>query len=353
MGVASWTTPSYASLKEKDLIAEKLFEIEDEVIWGFTFLNSSEVLLTLRKGDLYHFNLKNKKLKKIKTFDVFAYGQGGLLDVQMFKVEGKETLYFTYSKKVKGKATTALARAYWVKDNLTDFQDIFVAKAENDKTIHFGSRLAFDGKHLFMTVGERNQRHLSQTLNNHHGKILRLLPNGKPAPENPFVKKGGLPEIYSFGHRNPQGIFWDDKRKILFSCEFGPRGGDEINIIKPGLNYGWPVITYGSEYYGPKIGEEKKEGMEQPLAYWVPSISPSGMTVYQGNAISEWKGDIFLANLSSSHLRRLKFVDGKITEQQELFKGMDERIRFVSEGPDGRLYFSTDSGMFFGVSKKN
>lgn len=341
--LCSFPQTSGKDLIQKDLKLKTILDLDDKVIWGFAFLNANELLFTLREGQLYHYNLLTMKRVRLESPKVAANGQGGLLDVQVFDISGKKTVYLTFSSKVKGTTTTSLASGHFKDGKLNDLKTIFNAKVQSDTTRHFGSRLAYDGTHIFMTVGDRGKRSFAQDLRLHNGKILRLTPEGKAFAGNPFSKKG-YPEIWSYGHRNPQGIFFDQEKKILFSCEFGPRGGDELNIIEEGKNYGWPVITYGSEYYGPSIGTTHKKGMEQPLAYWVPSISPSGLTVYSGDKIPLWKGSLFLANLSSNHLRRLEYKDGKITLEQKILEDLEERIRYVSTGLDGYLYFSTDSG---------
>lgn len=331
--------------------AKPVFKHEGEVLWGFSFLDESQIFVTTRAGKLFLVNVASGKKEELKAPKVEAEGQGGLLHPEVIEVGKAKWLYLTFSAKRKGVLTTALARAP-IKDGKAGvFEEIFAATVKSDTTRHFGSRLATDGKSLYMTVGDRGERQYAQDLNLHNGKILRLNFDGSPYSKN---KSGGLKEIYSYGHRNPQGIHYDDQRKMLFSCEFGPRGGDELNLIKEGHNYGWPVITYGREYYGPKIGETHKEGMEQPLAYWVPSISPSGMSVYYGERYPKWKGDIFLANLSSTHLRRLKLSkELRVIEQEVLFDKLEERIRHVEVGPDGHLYFSTDSGQIFKIIEKS
>lgn len=339
-----------ADLSKKDLILTKIHHEEDEVIWGFTFLNKEELLLTLREGSLIHFNLRTKKRKKLAVPDVHAYGQGGLLDVQKFTINGKDKVYITYSSRVDGVKTTSLAVADFDKGKLGSFKNIFNAKVKSSTNRHYGSRLNYDGNFLYMSVGDRGERQFAQDLSLHNGKILRLTPEGVAAEGNPFIGKG-LPEIWTYGHRNPQGIFYDSSTQKLFSCEFGPRGGDELNLIEKGKNYGWPVITYGREYYGPKIGTTEKKGMEQPITYWVPSISPSGMTIYSGDKIKSWKGDIFLANLSSQHIRRIRLQDNNVVEQQKILEDLEERIRFISTGLDGFLYFSTDSGFLYRIEK--
>lgn len=335
-------------LSQKEVKITKIFEEEDSVIWGFSFLDKNNLLLSFREGRLVHLNFKSKKKENIGIPTVHAYGQGGLLDVQKFEINGLDYIYITYSQRVDGIKTTSLARAPFKKGKVGKFINIFNAKVKSDTNRHYGSRLAYDGKYIFMTVGDRGKREFAQDLNLHNGKILRLTPEGKAAPGNPF-EKNGLPEIWTYGHRNPQGIYYDSSKGGLYSCEFGPRGGDELNVIVKGKNYGWPVITYGSEYYGPKIGTTKKEGMEQPLVYWVPSISPSGMTIYKGDKYVKWKGDFFLANLSSHHIRRVKIKEGKVIEQQKILEDLDERIRAISTGPEGYLYFSTDSGLLYKI----
>jgi glucose/arabinose dehydrogenase len=185
-----------------------------------------------------------------------------------------------------------------------------------------------------MSIGERNKRNKSQDKNLHHGKILRLTLDGKA-------------EIWSMGHRNPQGLGFDGQG-VLYNAEMGPRGGDEVNVIKKGVNYGWPIITYGREYYGPSIGEKEKAGFEQPLAKWVPSISPSGMSFYTADRLKKLNGNLFLATLSGEHVHRIVFdKDMKIAKEEELFSDLKERFRQVKQGPDGAMYFTTDSGKIY------
>lgn len=192
---------------------------------------------------------------------------------------------------------------------------------------------------VYVTIGDRAKRKYAQDLTNHHGKVLRLTLDGKIPKDSPFKNS----EIFSYGHRNPQGIVRDSRGRIFVS-EFGPRGGDEINIIEAGKNYGWPIITYGREYYGPKIGATHKKAMEQPITYWVPSISPSGITIYTGDKILKWKENLFIACLSGKHLRRLVLKGKKVIKQEVLFENFKRRIRHVRTGLDGYLYFSTDRG---------
>ena len=346
--VISSSAVCFAKLNVK---AKKVYQ-SNSVVWSFSFINHSEMIISHRNGKLVYYNQKTGKKTPLVAPKSEVDGQGGLLDVHYYPVGDKNYVYLTYSEKVGKVVTTSLARGVFKNKSLVDLKTLFRAKIFGDSSIHFGSRLVFKDKHIFMTVGDRGERDYAQKLGFHNGKILRLTLEGKPATGNPFIgNPKALPEIWSYGHRNPQGIGISPTDNSVYSCEFGPRGGDELNIIKRANNYGWPVITYGSEYWGPKIGDTHKEGMEQPLTYWVPSISPSGMAFYSGNKIKEWSGDLFLANLSSKHLRRLVIRKQKVVKQEVLFNELEERIRHVRTGVDGYLYFSTDSGKIYKVTK--
>lgn len=333
---------------------ETVFET-DAVVWGFDFINTEEMLLTLRDGRLVHVNLNNKTQNIIPIKSVKVAGQGGLLDVHYQLIAGTPYVYLTFSKAAEGGNTTVLARGEWANNQLNNLEIIFEAKiAPVDSLLavgnrHFGSRLLFVDSYIYMTIGDRGNRDYAQSLDYHNGKIVRLKLNGEPADNNPFGSEA-LPEIWSYGHRNPQGIDIDPRNQKIYSVEFGPRGGDELNFIEKGNNYGWPIITYGREYWGPSIGDTHQAGMEQPLAYWVPSISPSGMAFYSGDKIAAWQNNLFLANLGSQHLRRLVIEDGQVVEQEVLFADLNERIRHVRTGADGFLYFSTDSGKVMRVT---
>lgn len=346
IGLSSFAVNEVSS---KQMKLKLVHENEGEVIWGLTFIDKDHAIYTTRSGNLFRLNLKTGKGVKLNPpSNIYSYGQGGLLDAKVFKIKEKDFLYVTFSTSNKGTKTTALARtALDGKDNKKlSWEILFKAKVISDTTRHFGSRLAYDGRYLYMTIGDRGKRHYAQDLKTHNGKILRLLPSGLAAPGNPFAKQG-LAEIWSYGHRNPQGISWDGSK--LYSCEFGPRGGDELNLIERGKNYGWPVITYGREYYGPKIGVTSKEGMEQPLTYWVPSISPSGLKIYRGERYKNWKGSLFLANLSSRHLRRVVLKEKKVVKEEKLFADLEERVRHVESSPEDYLFFTTDSGKIYQI----
>ncbi|PIK13606.1 PQQ-dependent sugar dehydrogenase [Halobacteriovorax sp. JY17] len=328
---------------------KEILKVKD-IIWGFDFTDSKTIVANLKDGAIIKYDLETKKVVTLNSPKVTVTGQGGLLDIKYQVVNKVPYVYYTFAKKVKGTVVTALGRAKYASGKLSQHETLFESKIHSSTGRHFGSRLAFVGETLFMTIGDRGERDYAQKLDYHNGKILRLTLEGKPLADNPFVNtKNALPEIWSFGHRNPQGIFYDEETKTLYSCEFGPRGGDELNLIKKGLNYGWPVITYGKEYWGPGIGEEKKKGMEQPIIYWTPSISPSGMTRYTGNKNPKWKGDFFLASLGSTHLHRVRLKNGKVIEEEKLLTNLNERIRQVRTGIDGELYISTDSGKILTV----
>lgn len=325
-----------------------------DIIWGMTFVDNTNVILSLRGGEILLLDIVTKKTRKLKAPKVVEKGQGGLLDVKLKKIADKTYLYYTFSDFVKETLVTKLGRAQFVNEDLVDHEILFQAKQVSSNTRHFGSRLLFKDDLIFMTVGDRDNREFAQNLEYHSGKILRLTLEGKPASGNPFLNQSKvLPEIWSYGHRNPQGITLDLRDGSIYSSEFGPRGGDEVNIIEASKNYGWPVITYGLEYWGPKIGETHKEGMEQPLVYWTPSISPSGMVFYNADKFPKWRGSLFVANLSSRHLRRLEIQNKKVIKQEVLLSDLKERIRHVEVAPDGQLYVSTDSGKFISVSLNN
>ena len=322
---------------------EKIFEGE-EVIWGMDFISKNELVFTERSGKFKLLNLATKKVSEITGVPkVYAEDQGGLLDV--FYDAKMGTLYLTYSDPDASNPTTSLFRGKLSADKKSiQGSRIFQAHAFEKGGIHFGSRVVIDDKgFLFMSVGERNKRDQAQLLTNHQGKILRLDRDGKVPPGNPFIgNKDALPEIWSYGHRNPQGLTISPSGQLL-NAEFGPRGGDEINLVEKGANYGWPVITYGREYYGPKIGTTAKEGLKQPLMHWVPSINPSGISFY--------KGDLYLACLDN-HIRRIVLKGTSKVSEEKIIDDLGERFRQVKAGPDEALYLSTDSGKIYKLSSK-
>lgn len=252
-------------------------------------------------------------------------------------------VYLTYSFGNNYENLTRVARARFEDHALHDLEVIFSARPAKSGGFHFGSRLLFlpDGS-LLITVGEGANPENAQNMSRHLGKILRIMPDGSPATDNPFqARVDAAQEIYSYGHRNPQGIAMHPTTGKIYATEHGPRGGDELNLIEPGKNYGWPVATYGYEYHGPRVSEHTEvEGTVQPLVVWTPCIAPSGLAFYTGDAFPEWKGDLFAGGLVLKQVRRVKFDGDKIIGDETL--QFEERIRDVRQGPDGYLYVLTD-----------
>jgi glucose/arabinose dehydrogenase len=316
--------------------------------WGLAFLPDGRMLVTERAGRLRYVGKDGALSEPIAGVpSVHAVGQGGLLDVILDpEFVQNSVIYLSFAERGDGDENgTAVARARLDGDRLADVTVIFRQQPKFASKHHFGSRLVFarDGN-LFVTMGDRNsQRGLVQDLGTHIGKIVRITKYGKVPQDNPFTdKKGALPEIWSYGHRNIQGATLHPETGELWVHEHGPKGGDEINLSKAGRNYGWPVITYGREYSGPAIGEgTAKAGMEQPVHYWIPSIAPSGMTIHSGNGYPAWKGQLFVGALAAQQLVRLVIEpDGKLRSEERI--AIKKRVRDVREGPDGALYLLTD-----------
>lgn len=339
------------------------FQVEEVVgglgvPWGMVFLSPKELLFTEREGKIYLLDLETgRKIELQGGPKVFSQGQGGMLDVAVAKGYAREDwIYFTYSKEQAGQGVTTLARARLLADRLQDWQDLLVTKSATNTTRHFGSRIAFNGKgHLFFTIGDRGDRPNGQDLTTHAGSILRVNLDGTVPGDNPYANGDGLPEIWSYGHRNPQGIVYDALLNRLWSNEHGPRGGDEINLILPGKNYGWPVVSHGKEYWGPvQVGEGRtKPGMVDAVKVYIPSIAPGSLLLYSGKAFPRWQGNLFAGALVMRHLNRVVLSDdGEAVEEERLLADLEERIRCVVESPDGLLYFSTDSGRILRLRPK-
>jgi len=317
--------------------------------WGMDFLPDGQLLITERSGQLHLANLDTKQIRKIAGLPKFKeHGQGGLLDVLVHpNFKSNQSIYLSYIKGEKRRYGTEVLRAKLNDLNVSDIETIFVAEPKVSGSRHFGSRLVIDAdNYLFISLGDRGDRPLAQQLGSHIGSLIRLHDDGTVPSDNPFIKdNNALAEIFSYGHRNIQGMSLRHSDNSLWTHEHGPQGGDELNLTEKGNNYGWPSITYGANYgTGFKIGEGvEKEGMEQPVYYWVPSIAPSGMDFYEGDKFPNWKNSLFIGSLKFSTLVRLELDRNQVIHEERLLKNEFGRIRDVNQGPDGLIYLLTDS----------
>jgi glucose/arabinose dehydrogenase len=320
--------------------------------WSLAFLPDGRLLVTERPGRLRLVDREGRLSRPLAGLPaVFAVGQGGLLDVAVDRTFAQNaTIYFCFSDPVEGGGQTALARARLVdgeQPRLEEVRTIFRQKGPPSRSNHWGCRIVQTAdSNLFLTTGDHySGRDLAQTLDNHLGKVIRVRPDGSAPPDNPFAgRNGALPEIWSFGHRNIQGAALHPETGRLWIHEHGARGGDEINLPQAGRNYGWPVITYGADYSGAKIGVgTRKEGMEQPVHYWVPSIAPSGMAFYAGDLLPAWRGNLLVGALAGAALVRLELAGDKVVKEERLLRNLRERIRDVRTGSDGALWLLTDA----------
>jgi glucose/arabinose dehydrogenase len=317
--------------------------------WSLAFLPDGRALATEKGGDLMLIE-KGARTGKVVTGTppVDHDSQAGLFDVVPhpdYARNGWIYLAYSHPQENAGKkvSLTRIIRGH-VRDGAWSNQETIyeapVAVYPGAGGVHFGGRIVFDGKgYIFFTIGERGRGPNAQDLTVPMGKVHRLHDDGRVPADNPFVSnKSAVPSIWSYGHRNPQGLARDAVTGNLYDAEHGPRGGDEINLVRPGLNYGWPVITYGMNYDGtPMTDQTAKDGMEQPITYWVPSIAISGINFYTGDLFPKWKNNLFVASLAAEELRRLEIRDGKVVKQELLFKSLG-RIRHVIGGPDGAIY---------------
>ena len=316
--------------------------------WGMAFLPDGGMLITERPGRLRL--LKDGRLQPeaiAGTPEVVARGQGGLLDVALHPdFADNRLVYLSYAGAGEDGVGTEVARARFDGSRLEGLEVIFRAQPKTSGRNHFGSRLLFaDDGTLYITLGDRYSfKEEAQNPANHLGSIVRLNDDGSVPDDNPFVgRQDARPEIFSYGHRNVQGLALQRASGTLWAHEHGPQGGDEVNILRPGANYGWPAITYGIDYSGAIISEKTSApGMEQPVVFWVPSIAPSGMAFYDGDRFPKWTGDLFVGALAHQHLRRLMIEGQRVVGQEVLLEELGERIRDVRVGPDGYLYLLTD-----------
>ncbi|NLN26192.1 MAG: PQQ-dependent sugar dehydrogenase [Bacteroidetes bacterium] len=345
----------------------RVTEITDDLDapWGIAVLPDNRLLITEKEGDMRIVNPETgdigDEINGIPNVD--DRGQGGLLGLTLAPdFESDRMVYWVFSERVSGGNHTAVAKGRLSEDekSIENATVIYRAKPTYDGDKHYGGRIIFDNDgNLFVSIGERSDqepRVLAQDLSTSFGKIIRITTDGEAVSGNPFENEpNALPEIYSYGHRNPQGLDFHPETGDLWSNEFGPRGGDELNLIKPGLNYGWPVITYGIEYSGREIGNppiQQKEGMEQPVYYWDPVLSPSGMTFYTASNIPEWKNNLFITGLNSSHIARIVIEDNRVVGEERILDDKGQRFRDIVQGNDGALYTVTDEGRLYKIDRE-
>ena len=320
---------------------------EMHIPWGIAFLPDGSMLVTEKSGELIHFENGNK-IEVANVPKVYTRGQGGLLDIVPHPdYENNGWIYMTYASsegEEKG-GNTALIRAKFKNNSLTTKELLYKASPNTTKGQHFGSRIVFDNEgYLYFSIGERGARDENpQDIRRDGGKIYRLNDDGSVPEDNPFLgTDGAKTAIYSYGHRNPQGLILHPETGAIWDNEHGPRGGDEINIIKKGANFGWPVITYGINYSGTEITDKTAmEGMEQPIHYWVPSIAPSGMAFVTSEKYAGWKGSLLVGSLAFQYLERLEMDGNKVVSREKLLDGLG-RVRDVREGPDGLIYVAIE-----------
>jgi aldose sugar dehydrogenase len=332
--------------------------------WGVTSLPDGRLIVTEKAGNLRIVTQDGKLSEPITGLpEVHHKGQGGLLGIALDpKFKSNRMIYWAFSEPTEEGNLTAVAKGKLSADDskIEGATVIYRATPYYKGNLHYGGRLIFDKQdNLILSTGERSDlvtRPQAQSLESGLGKVIRITTEGKPAKGNPFMgKESARPELYSYGHRNVQGLAFHPVTGDLWENEFGPRGGDELNRIQAGKNYGWPTITYGIEYSGKKIGEviQQKEGLEQPQYYWDPSVSPSGMTFYTGNQIPEWKNNLFVGTLSGMHIARLVIdKNNKVIGEERLLSDETQRFRDVHQGNDGALYAVTDQGRLYRIGKK-
>lgn len=345
---------------------QKIFESEEarfvidtvasglEVVFGMSWLPDGRAIITERRKASENMSILNTQTGELTSVcglpDVTSRLDGGMLDVLVHPdYESNAWVYFSYSAmRPDSSSTLIVERARLSGYCLSGRGKLLEVQPWFKSFSHYGSRMQLRDGYLYVSMGERyDARDSAQTLSNHFGKILRLHEDGSVPADNPFVGvPGALPEIWSYGHRNPQGMDFHPSTGDLWINEHGPQGGDEINILKPGANYGWPVITYGEEYGGGKIGQglSEMDGMEQPVYHWTPSIAPGGMTFYTAEAFPAWKGNVFNGAMGLRHLNRIVLKGDSVVKEERLLLPLKWRVRLVSEGPDGFLYLGVDNG---------
>ncbi|MCU7616364.1 PQQ-dependent sugar dehydrogenase [Chryseobacterium sp. PBS4-4] len=332
--------------------------------WGITGLPDGRLLITQKTGTMRIVTSTGTVGNPITGLPaVNSTGQGGLLGLCLDpQFSSNRMVYWVFSENVAGGTLTAVAKGRLSNSETTIENPTVIYRANPSAStgnLHYGGRILFDSTgNLFVSTGERSDlstRPLAQSVTAAIGKIVRITKDGQPAPGNPtFSQSGALPELYSIGHRNPQGLAIHPVTGDLYQGEHGPRGGDEINRIQAGANYGWPTITYGIEYSGAVIGNgiQQQTGMQQPIYYWDPVISPSGMTFYKGNNMPEWQNNLFIGSLSGMHIARLVIENNKVVGEERLLADENQRFRDVTQGTDNALYAITDAGRLYKINKQ-
>lgn len=351
---SAWFKLKHLAMAAVAMTGTALAEVKHETLaeglshpWGMAFLPDGSMLITERSGGIRHYSSSAGLSEPLAGVpDVVAQNQGGMLDIAIDpEFSENKTVYFCFSRAGDGGSSSSVAKATLTSEGLTGTDVIFVSTPLVDNGFHFGCRLGFDQQqHLYVTLGDRYKyMKEAQNTNNHFGKIVRINKDGSPVASNPFVK-GKAPEVFSYGHRNVQGLTMHPETGEMWAMEHGPKGGDEVNLLAAGNNYGWPVITYGIDYNGDIISDKThQDGMEQPVLCWDPSIAPSGMAFYTGDKFPEWKGDLLVGSLKFRHLRHIDMEGGKPGKQTELLNDVEGRIRDVEVGPNGYIYVLTDA----------
>ncbi|RYF98831.1 MAG: PQQ-dependent sugar dehydrogenase [Chitinophagaceae bacterium] len=339
----------------------KILSTELKSPWGIAKLPDGRFLITEKRGNMRIATIEGKLSDPITGIPVVnPAGQGGLLGLAIDPDFKKNRMvYWSFSEPGTEGNLTAIAKGKLAEDEKTiqDVKVIYRATPAFASALHYGGRIVIDKTgNLIISTGERSSlktRPQAQQLNSSLGKVIRITKDGQAAPGNPTIGGTEKPELYSYGHRNVQGMAIDSASGELWEHEFGPRGGDELNLIKPGRNYGWPIITYGIEYGGKPVGDsiQQKENMEQPVYYWDPVVSPSGMTFYYGNNIPEWKSNLFISCLSGEFVLRLIIKNNKVVGEERLLVQEKQRFRDITVGADGALYTVTDQGRLYRIGK--
>jgi aldose sugar dehydrogenase len=357
--ILAFFTSTVSAQKKSGLIKSDIGNLQLDTIakditipYGMAFLPNGNLLVTDRSdGKIWLVNLTKKTKSALNNVPpVYGKDQAGMMDIILHPDYPQNGwIYFSYTAEKDGLNGTVVDRAKLEGNTLVNRERIFSSYPFFKNGAHYGGRLILTKGYLFITIGERYAlKDSAQTLGSDLGKVIRINDDGSIPTDNPYIKTmGARPEIWSYGHRNPQGLTLHPETGFLWESEHGPKGGDEINIIQPGKNYGWPVITFGVDYSGATIGAgiTEKEGMEQPLKYYKPSIGPSGMEFYTGDKMPAWKGNLFIGALALTHLNRLEIKENKVIKEERLFENMKWRVRSVKQGPDGYLYIGVDGGM--------